>query len=115
MFSKRASRAPTPPPAPAKGGGLGGLGAAVAGHPALSVSGAGLVLLDAFRRAPASRFLWRDPPYEYEQVRLPFDILCGSSRERLALEQGTDARELAASWTGEVDRFGPIRERFLLY
>lgn len=75
----------------------------------------GLVLLDACRLAPASRFVWRDPPYEYEQVRLPFDILCGSSRERLGLEQGADARDLAASWIAEVDRFRPIRERFLLY
>lgn len=75
----------------------------------------GLVLVDACRRAGPAAFAWREPPYEYEAVRPPFDILCGSAREREGLEADIDARALAASWIPEVEAFLPIRERFLLY
>jgi hypothetical protein len=60
-------------------------------------------------------FAWREPPYEYEAVRPPFDILCGSAREREGLEAHVDARALAASWATEVEGFLSLRERFLLY
>jgi uncharacterized protein YbbC (DUF1343 family) len=75
----------------------------------------GLVLVDACRQAGPAAFAWREPPYEYEAVKPPFDILCGSARERQGLEAGADARALAAAWTAEVDAFLPVRQQFLLY
>jgi uncharacterized protein YbbC (DUF1343 family) len=75
----------------------------------------GLVLVDACRQAGPASFAWRQPPYEYEAVKLPFDILCGSARERQGLEAHADARALAASWTAEVEAFLPLRGRFLMY
>ena len=76
---------------------------------------AGLVLIDACRRADPAAFAWREPPYEYEAVKWPFDILCGSDRERLGIETGQDARQISASWEPDVAAFSKVRESFLLY
>jgi uncharacterized protein YbbC (DUF1343 family) len=74
-----------------------------------------LVLIDACRRANPSAFAWREPPYEYETVTPPFDILCGSARERLGVDMGADPRDVARSWTPEVEAFEKIRSQFLIY
>jgi uncharacterized protein YbbC (DUF1343 family) len=74
-----------------------------------------IALLDACRRASPSEFAWREPPYEYEAVKMPFDILSGSARERLALDMGADPRDIARSWAPEVEAFEKVRANFLLY
>ena len=38
------------------------------------------------------RFAWKQPPYEYEAVKLPIDILCGTDRVRRAIEAGVSPR-----------------------
>ena len=48
----------------------------------------GVALVAAFRAADPERFRWRDPPYEYEHEKLPFDILAGSSELREQIEVG---------------------------
>jgi uncharacterized protein YbbC (DUF1343 family) len=74
----------------------------------------GVALVQAFRAADAA-FAWRDPPYEYEHDRLPFDILAGSSTLREQIESGVAAKEIARSWEDSVAVFGKLRARFLLY
>ena len=74
----------------------------------------GIALVQAFRSADP-RFKWRDPPYEYEYERLPFDILAGSTTLREQIEAGIPAKEIARSWEGDVADFGKLRDRFLLY
>jgi uncharacterized protein YbbC (DUF1343 family) len=74
----------------------------------------GVALLQAFRAADAS-FAWREPPYEYEYERLPFDILAGSTTLREQIEAGVAAKEIARSWEGSVAAFEQLREGFLLY
>jgi uncharacterized protein YbbC (DUF1343 family) len=75
----------------------------------------GVLLLEEFRRAAPGEFEWREPPYEYEYSRPPIDILYGSAGLREALGAGTPAEDIAASWRPDVDRFEPIRRKFLLY
>ena len=56
----------------------------------------GVALVAAFRAADPSGFRWRDPPYEYEHEKLPFDILAGSAELREQIEAGRDrARDRA--------------------
>ena len=74
-----------------------------------------VALIDAFRRADPKQFAWRDPPYEYEFVRQPIDLLFGSPRLRDALATDTTPVEIAEGWAGEINNFMKIRERFLLY
>ena len=44
------------------------------------------------------RFAWRQPPYEYEQVKLPIDILCGTDRIRLGARERRSPRKRRRSW-----------------
>ena len=73
-----------------------------------------LIIHHARRQAP-SRFAWRDPPYEYEQVKRPIDILFGTDAVRHALEGGLSPRKLAAGWKKEIAAFRKRRARYLLY
>ena len=74
-----------------------------------------VALIDAFRRAGPAQFAWRDPPYEYEYVRQPIDLLYGTPGLREALAAGETPAEIASSWTAPLKDFLKIRERFLLY
>lgn len=76
---------------------------------------AGVVLLQAFLRADHDRFMWREPPYEYEYLLQPIDILYGSSDLRERLMGDDDARDIAASWQPSVEEFLELRASFLLY
>jgi uncharacterized protein YbbC (DUF1343 family) len=75
----------------------------------------GVALTAGFRAADPARFRWREPPYEYEHEKLPFDILAGSSGLREAIEQGRTAREISASWQPGIVDFTRLRDRVLLY
>jgi uncharacterized protein YbbC (DUF1343 family) len=74
----------------------------------------GVALVESFR-AEDPQFAWREPPYEYERTKLPFDILAGSSELREQIEAGVTAEEIARSWDPAVAAFEKIRKRFLLY
>jgi uncharacterized protein YbbC (DUF1343 family) len=75
----------------------------------------GVALLAAFRACGPGRFAWREPPYEYESVKLPIDILAGSSELREQIEGGVTAVEIARSWQRGVEAFLDVRRRYLLY
>jgi uncharacterized protein YbbC (DUF1343 family) len=75
----------------------------------------GVALLIAFRASDPGRFAWREPPYEYEAVKLPIDILAGSAALREHIEAGDPARGIAASWERPVTGFMKTRSRFLMY
>jgi uncharacterized protein YbbC (DUF1343 family) len=72
-------------------------------------------LIEAFRNAGLDQFRWRDPPYEYEHEKLPFDILAGSSSLREQIEAGVPAEAIARSWEPEVAAFEAVRQTFVSY
>jgi uncharacterized protein YbbC (DUF1343 family) len=74
-----------------------------------------LLLIERARRQDPARFAWRDPPYEYEYVKRPIDILCGTDRVRLGIEQGVSIRKMATSWKTDLTRFKTRRKPYLLY
>jgi len=74
-----------------------------------------LLLIQHARRQDPERFAWRDPPYEYELVKLPFDILCGTDRIRKAIEAGVSPKRLAPGWEKEKAIFRRRRAKYLLY
>jgi uncharacterized protein YbbC (DUF1343 family) len=75
----------------------------------------GVALIDGLHRADPARELWRQPPYEYEIEKLPFDILAGSSRLRLDIEQGRPLHDIAESWQDDERAFLTRRKSYLLY
>ena len=76
---------------------------------------AAVTLLAELRRADLECFAWRDPPYEYERVKRPIDILSGSDELRCHIEDGVPPTEIARGWKPAVDEFRNVRERYLLY
>ena len=72
-------------------------------------------LLEAIRKLDPTRYAWRKPPYEYETVKLPIDILSGSALLREQLDTGAPAAEIAAMWAPDVAAFSDTRRSFLLY
>jgi uncharacterized protein YbbC (DUF1343 family) len=66
------------------------------------------------QQAPA-RFAWRQPPYEYEDHKMPIDILAGSDRLRRQIEAGTSAQAIAEEWEEGVAAFARVRAQFLRY
>jgi uncharacterized protein YbbC (DUF1343 family) len=60
-------------------------------------------------------FRWKAPPYEYEQDRMPIDLLTGSHGIRISLERGEDLWSLEGSWLKELELFLEIRRTFLIY
>ncbi|MBD3162335.1 MAG: DUF1343 domain-containing protein [Candidatus Eisenbacteria bacterium] len=55
-------------------------------------------LLSAIRRLYPDRLVWRPPPYEYEQDRMPIDLIYGTDSVRHGLDSGADWREIEGTW-----------------
>lgn len=73
-------------------------------------------ILKAVYELYPKHFRWRKPPYEYEKVKLPIDILAGQDRLRLDIEGGKNLNLMEKHWTEECLQFHRrIRKRFLLY
>ena len=60
-------------------------------------------------------FFWKQPPYEYEEEKLPIDILAGTDELRSQIEQGCSLEEIAKSWQKKLDPFREVRKPYLLY
>ena len=74
-----------------------------------------LLLIHHARKQNPERFAWPDPPYEYETVKLPIDILCGTSLVREALESGRSPKRLTRAWASQQAEFRRRRKPYLLY
>ncbi len=75
----------------------------------------GLACIAVARAQDPDRFAWRSEPYEFVADVPAFDLLCGSGRERAAIEAGAGWRELARGFAAEERAFARRRARFLLY
>lgn len=75
----------------------------------------GFACVAAARAQDPERFRWRTEPYEFVEKIPAFDLLCGSERERRAIEEGMGWRDLTPEWTREERAFARRRARFLLY
>ena len=71
--------------------------------------------LCATRAELGDRPFWRKPPYEYEAVKLPIDVLAGGPALREAVDAGRDPREIAAAWAAGEAEFTAATREFLLY
>jgi uncharacterized protein YbbC (DUF1343 family) len=74
-----------------------------------------VAVLAEIRAQDPSRFEWRQPPYEYEKDKMPFDILAGSSELRQQIEGGVPPRVIRDSWQDGHHTFARTREPYLLY
>ena len=75
----------------------------------------GVACVAAARAQDAERFAWRTEPYEFVTGVPAFDLLCGSAREREAIERGDSLARMAAAWKKEEGAFARRRAAHLLY
>ena len=75
----------------------------------------GLEIIRAIRNLYPRSFRWRQPPYEFERKKMPFDILVGNSWIREGIERGLDAAALRRQWHADLARFKSRRRKYLLY
>ncbi len=74
-----------------------------------------LCILHAVQSLWPDAFGWRPPPYEYEQEKLPIDILLGEGSIRERLERVDDPVEIEADWQASLESFRRVRGQYLLY
>ena len=72
------------------------------------------IILEAQRLYPA-HFAWKQPPYEYEYEKMPFDILVGNRWIRDMIEKLAPLAEMEARWEADYETFSQLRRECLLY
>jgi uncharacterized protein YbbC (DUF1343 family) len=75
----------------------------------------GLACVVHARRQEPARFAWRTEPYEFVAGIRAFDLLCGSAREREAVERGATVAEMARAFAPEERAFARRRRTHLRY
>jgi uncharacterized protein YbbC (DUF1343 family) len=73
----------------------------------------GLACVVHARAQAPRRFAWRTAAYEFVKGIPAFDLLCGSDRERRAIETGAGVRELARGFAAEERAFARRRRPYL--
>lgn len=69
------------------------------------------VVLDLFGRD----FAWKQPPYEYEYEKLPFDLITGDPGIRKHIEAGGKPCELEEQWRTQLDQYFREVRQFYIY
>lgn len=74
-----------------------------------------VTLLHAAKELAPDSFAWKGPPYEYEDLLAPIDILWGHDGLRTGLDDAAAPEEILVGSDLELARFGESAAPFLLY
>ena len=74
-----------------------------------------VAVLKAVHNTYPRDFAWKQPPYEYEEIKMPVDILAGTDRLRKDIEAWKGLGEMESWWKEETKAFERTRKRYLLY
>lgn len=74
-----------------------------------------LKLLQVIMQNHGDRFRWTSPPYEYEYVKQPFDLIVGSNKIRKQLESGEDIDQMVHAWEKDLMDFKKMSGLYYLY
>jgi len=75
----------------------------------------GVAILKAVHNTWPRDFAWKQPPYEYEEIKMPIDILAGSGQFRKDIEAWKDIKDMETWWKAELKEFEKVRRKYLLY
>ena len=75
----------------------------------------GLWCVKTARDANPEKFDWRRETYEFVSDRLAIDLLAGSDRYRLLVENGGNVDDWVSEWEEQLRDFAGTREEHLLY
>ncbi len=74
----------------------------------------GIAIIKAYHDLYPDDFGWKEPPYEYEFDRNPFDVIAGTLRLREQITDGVPMSEIAADWSTGEQQFKEQRQDYLL-
>jgi uncharacterized protein YbbC (DUF1343 family) len=75
----------------------------------------GLSIIKIIKELYPNKFQWRNPPYEFEKTKMPFDILIGNFWIRKAIEKKESIIKIERRWQNGLIRFNKIRKKYLIY
>lgn len=75
----------------------------------------GIALIKAVFDLYPNYFKWKEPPYEYVYNQNPFDVIAGTEKIRINLEQKKSVKEIESLWDESEEDFRNLREKYLLY
>jgi uncharacterized protein YbbC (DUF1343 family) len=75
----------------------------------------GVAVLKAIHDTYPQDLAWKQPPYEYDEINLPIDILAGTDRLRKEIETWTELHAMERWWKEEVKEFEKIRKKYCIY
>jgi uncharacterized protein YbbC (DUF1343 family) len=75
----------------------------------------GAIIIQTISRLYPKDFRWAKPPYEYENEKMPIDIITGGRDFRNTINKQFGLDELFESWLEEEVEFEKERRDFLLY
>lgn len=75
----------------------------------------GIAVIKAYHDLYPHEFRWKEPPYEYEFDRNPFDVIAGTLRLREQIENGVSVAEIVASWEAGSENFSALSKPYQLY
>jgi uncharacterized protein YbbC (DUF1343 family) len=75
----------------------------------------GIAVISTARALYPESFGWRDPPYEYESEKMPFEILCGGKGIAEMIRRETPWEQIRQSWQDDIEKFQSQRSAYLLY
>ncbi len=76
---------------------------------------AGIRLLGAIFEDYPKQFAWKQPPYEYENEKMPIDLIAGTAGLREALLNAGKLKNFEERAAHELNLFRKIRKQYLLY
>jgi uncharacterized protein YbbC (DUF1343 family) len=76
---------------------------------------AGIAAIFVARMLYPESFQWQDSPYEYELVKRPIEILCGSNGIPRMIQSGKPLDQIRQSWQDDIASFSRRRKPYLLY
>lgn len=72
-------------------------------------------ILHACIEASGGQFQFKNPPYEYEQIKMPFDILAGDTKLRESLDDYSSVVEQFREWDESNTEFAAILKEYAHY
>lgn len=75
----------------------------------------GIAIIKAIFHLYPKSFKWKEPPYEYEYTKFPFDVIAGTDKLRNQIVKNTPVKKIEASWRKSLSLFMKIRKKYLLY
>lgn len=74
-----------------------------------------LTILELLLKMYPGQVKWKEPPYEYEYDRNPFDLITGDKRIREGLEEGKGAAGILQDLSGNLSEYLNNRVKYLIY